>query len=702
MMHYKFAAVMKGNASSVFTQNKSMDWDGLVEALTTPRIGTKDGPYFVRGVLTGSRKDANMVDTDVGFIVLDGDVGIDAFGAEKPNIAPPLERVHEVLTEHEISHIAYTTHSTGELMDDGKEKYKWRVVIPVHPDHAAKWRVYQDEILTILDDWGVGIKLVEEMKKLSNPWYFPRVEPDRENLFEHYSHQGQCMPYTKPDLVLKALGGSRGLNDDGFHDVSCPWADEHTSGGDGGRYTEPSDQNNWRGGYSCFHTSHGAKTINDVAEFYGLILPEPKPIPASVPNRSPTAHTLCSLAFCDPILDKKDVFNKHHLLFTEKGEVRKVMGTVENMVALLAQYGIEVVYNEVTHREMFAVNGVACDNDDAIIDQIASLCELNKMPKVELVPRLRGVAQRFKYNPVLNYLEGLTTELAGAIDCLADYVTVNKGSKKLFRKMLRLWMIQCCAAADKTQRTPNRKAIPRYEHILVFSSAQGVQKTKFFRSLAQGIPGVFKDGLMLNPTKTDSITQATGLWIAELGEIDSTFKKDKISELKAFLSNTEDIYRLPYARASIVEQRHTSYCGTVNDLKFLRDATGNRRYWSFEVLKIKLPGQDVVDAAWSEAWAEYLAGERWWAGKKLEKQMRKHTCTFEEVPDAVQDVLEHFKPATGNNGKWLSAKELLSECGYDFSSGYMPPRLRQQVDGYLRKDGWKSKARSRMTFWYVC
>ena len=71
------------------------------------------------------------------------------------------------------------------------------------------------------------------------------------------------------------------------------------------------------------------------------------------------------------------------------------------------------------------------------------------------------------------------------------------------------------------------------------------------------------------------------------GEIDSTLKKEQ-SALKAFLTSPEDDIREPYAKKSIRRPRTTSFCASVNPYMFLKDSTGNRRFWVIHTEKIQI------------------------------------------------------------------------------------------------------------------
>jgi predicted P-loop ATPase len=112
--------------------------------------------------------------------------------------------------------------------------------------------------------------------------------------------------------------------------------------------------------------------------------------------------------------------------------------------------------------------------------------------------------------------------------------------------------------------------------VLVLQGEQGCGKTRFFTVIAI-TPNWFAEGVSIDIDKKDTVIQATGCWIAELGELDATLKREQ-SALKAYLTAARDAYRLPYARAAVRRPRRTSFCATVNPENFLNDDTGSRRY----------------------------------------------------------------------------------------------------------------------------
>ncbi len=119
---------------------------------------------------------------------------------------------------------------------------------------------------------------------------------------------------------------------------------------------------------------------------------------------------------------------------------------------------------------------------------------------------------------------------------------------------------------------------------LVFQGRQGIGKTEFFKYLCSFAPKYFKMGAELKFENKDTVIEALSYWIVELGEVEGTLKKSEVTDLKNFITSDEDSVRLPYGRDTRKSPRMTSFCATCNSSEFLRDETGNRRFWIIQLL----------------------------------------------------------------------------------------------------------------------
>jgi len=191
-------------------------------------------------------------------------------------------------------------------------------------------------------------------------------------------------------------------------------------------------------------------------------------------------------------------------------------------------------------------------------------------------------AHQNPFHPVRQYLERVADDPAVEpfdLDQVAPRFFREKG--KLHTAMVRKWLIGAVARA----MDPGCQM----DYCLVLQSdTQGIGKSTTFRELASPdwfcstIPEGDKD-LSLNIHNT---------WIFELAELETLTGRKAAGHLKNMLTTTTDLVRVPYGKASERLKRPSVFCATVNKRVFLRDETGNRRFWV-----VPIDGTDKIDRA---------------------------------------------------------------------------------------------------------
>ena len=127
----------------------------------------------------------------------------------------------------------------------------------------------------------------------------------------------------------------------------------------------------------------------------------------------------------------------------------------------------------------------------------------------------------------------------------------------------------------------------------------------------------FIDDLPLTSDSKKAIEQTTGKWIVEVAEM-SGLRKVDVENLKAFLSRRVDRARPAYGRSAIDQPRQFITFGTTNHTLYLKDLTGNRRFWPLKVGEIKL---DDVERDRDQLWAEAAAREAAGASIRLDPSL---------------------------------------------------------------------------------
>lgn len=243
---------------------------------------------------------------------------------------------------------------------------------------------------------------------------------------------------------------------------------------------------------------------------------------------------------------------------------------------------------------------------------------------------LANIADEDRFNPVLDMLHSTVWDGQERLPGLLRIMGLRPGS--LHAVLVRKWLIQAVALAHNEAGTSQAA-----EGVLTMQGGQGIGKTMLARRLSIWEEW-FAEGVSLDMKDKDSILRATGAWIAELGELDSTLKREQ-SSLKAFITAKVDRVRAPYAREATDRPRRTSFLATVNPDTFLRDETGDRRFWVVPAGGMDLPALIALSDEWFvQLWTEvYL----WW---KQEPQGFRLTQEERRALDKANRVYREMLP----------------------------------------------------------
>ena len=179
------------------------------------------------------------------------------------------------------------------------------------------------------------------------------------------------------------------------------------------------------------------------------------------------------------------------------------------------------------------------------------------------------VSGQNRINDVKQYLQGLKWDGVQRVDrLLVDYLGAedNAYSRAVIRKLL-------CAAVARAV-----KGGVKFDYMPILAGPQGIGKSTFLSILGKEW---FSDSLTTFEGK-EAAELIQGTWINEVGEL-TAFTKQETQTIKQFLSKTDDIYRAAYGRRTEKYPRRCVFCGTSNDSEFLKDSTGNRRFWPVDV-----------------------------------------------------------------------------------------------------------------------
>ena len=303
------------------------------------------------------------------------------------------------------------------------------------------------------------------------------------------------------------------------------------------------------------------------------------------------------------------------------------------------------------------------DTDDACLRNYFATKYLIKGKGI-IDDALQEVTQANKFHPVREYLTGLTWDGECRVDTLfIDYIGAE--DTEYIRAVTRKWM--CGAVA--------RVMVPgiKFDTAIVLYGSQGLGKSLILERLGRKW---FNNSLVDIKTK-DALEQIQGSWINELAELAPTYKNDN-EIVKAFISRTSDRFRSPYGRRTEEYPRQCVFAGSTNNLMFLKDRTGNRRFWPITGDKDRKTKnawditQDVIDQLWAEAYYYWSSGESLVLEGDLEEEALRIQLSHTEGGELVgliEEYLEMLLPEDWESLDIFDRRDYIRNYGDDNHCG---------------------------------
>lgn len=314
------------------------------------------------------------------------------------------------------------------------------------------------------------------------------------------------------------------------------------------------------------------------------------------------------------------------------------LSTVNNIKALLDFYNIAVSY-DVIKKDMAilipSMNFLKDTAKESRLTHVVSLAKQHRIPRGDIEEFVAYIANQNPVNPVARWITSQPWDGISRLNQFYNTLTTKPSDSSLKETLMKKWMLSAIAAAF----SPNGSA---GSGILVLQGEQYMGKTKWFKDLVPQELEVTKDGMMLDPKDKDSVYQCVTNWLVELGEVDATFRKADIAQLKAFLTKDTDILRLAYGRKTSEFARRTVFFASVNQEDYLSDPTGNRRFWTIECTAIHhshgLPMQQI----WAEFYELWKKGESHYLTTDEMLKLNKHNMEFQATDPFEEMFLEHY------------------------------------------------------------
>ena len=285
-----------------------------------------------------------------------------------------------------------------------------------------------------------------------------------------------------------------------------------------------------------------------------------------------------------------------------------------------------------------------------------------KVSKELALDCLVTIAREHPYDPVTEYLDHVAATVDPAyIEALATtYLRpedhVPGGQPTLYDHMLRCTLIGAVRRAFE----PGSK----HDTACVLMGDQGARKSSFWSALG----GPFFSDALGDCTSKDDLMVLHRSWIMEWAELDHIMGRRHAGQVKAFLSQATDLFRVPYGKATEAFPRRGIIVGSTNRTTgFLQDDTGNRRFWVIPTAKTEVDPIDTPtlaaerDAIWSAAVHAYRAGAPSHLPAELAQQVTRENENY-QIDNPWRVPIEDWLSSPKNRLESITSELLLTQA----------------------------------------
>lgn len=382
---------------------------------------------------------------------------------------------------------------------------------------------------------------------------------------------------------------------------------------------------------------------------------------------------------------------------------KTVIAALEKAPDLQGIVAYDELRNTIARRRAFpwpnSKPGELRDSDSLLLgDWMSNTWGLPSVSMAALEEGIKTVASKNRFHPVREWLQAQEWDKKPRVDGWLVYA-LGESPESLQRKphlleylrlVGRFWLL----GMVRRVMEPGCK----FDYMPVLEGSGGLRKSTLVEVLAS--TDFYSDTKFDIGHGHDGQEQVQGIWLYEVAEL-AGMSKSEVTDIKAFISSKVDRYRVAYGKIPESFPRQCVLVGTTNEDTYLRDRTGNRRFWP-------VPVRNVINTEWvakyrhqllAEAYARYLQDERYTPSKEEEDRLFQPMQESRLVETAVESELLAVltrKPNPNASGPssfvhaevpYVTLAQLVQALGVDVAKA--PNGLQQQVSAWLKHQGWE-------------
>jgi putative DNA primase/helicase len=246
----------------------------------------------------------------------------------------------------------------------------------------------------------------------------------------------------------------------------------------------------------------------------------------------------------------------------------------------------------------FGVAGDVTDSVDLMLGKyLSDTYGMPSIARAALEEAITTVAHTRRFHPIRVYLRALKWDGKQRIDKWLMYA-IGESPESLSRAEIEyLQIVGRCWLLGMVKRVLEPGC--KFDYCPVLEGTGGLRKSTLVEILAS--TEFYSDTAFEVGHGKEAQEQVRGKWLYEIAEM-SGFSKAEVGAIKAFISSKMDRYRPAYGTTVMQYPRQCIMVGTTNENTYLRDRTGNRRFWPIRV-------RHMIKTEWVQKYRDQLFAE---------------------------------------------------------------------------------------------